>query len=87
MSRVSLPGNDPSISEVVVGIDPMMECWFFQVWGVDPDTGLEDEPTVLNDSASRSEMVDAMNMYVDMTNERSNRAYGRIVMDIDPGGI
>ena len=60
MSRVSLPGKDATVLEVVIGIDPPLQCWFVQVYGPDPGPDEEHDPFVWHDIASRSQVIEAM---------------------------
>ena len=80
MSRISLPGNNPKIYEVVVGYDPPMQCYFAQVYLKD-----QEEPAVWEVQASQAQALKVLEDYADMTNARAKDAYNKIEGDFDPG--
>ena len=84
MSRVAVPCKEKDL-ELIVGIDPPLQQWFFQLW--DYSNGDEpEEPKMDSDpfnGCTRSELIDVINKFGDDSQETKS-IRDKIAMDLDP---
>lgn len=100
MSRFILKGKVEG-SELVVGLDPPLQEWFWQYWpkgnGEGPDAPVTSEaiakfaeeqdegPEVWETSRSQYDLMIAVKKYADLTHELTQQVLEAIGGDLDPG--
>jgi hypothetical protein len=84
MSRVSLRTKEPGC-ELVVGIDPPLQCWFVQYYEPEPEDPEEEHgPAVWKMQITRWEVVEYIDQYGDSSCPLVKKVRDKVVMDLDP---
>jgi len=65
MGRISLEGKDETITEVVVGWDPPLNCFFVQVYRAVPDDCDDDSPFMWRWPVSLQDALAVVKVYAD----------------------
>ena len=89
MSRCIVKAKDPK-QEIVVGLDPMLHEWFWQVFTVNDDPGKFGEWIGGSDTfmpPSKSDLIEFMELNCYMSDPYTKAVTGMIMLDLDPGTV
>ena len=85
MSRIVLEGNSDEVSEVVVGWDPPLSCWFAQVYGPEPSDDEEWEPFIWEFPITGKELLRIIDKYASSEDPKFEQVKASISAGVDPG--
>lgn len=90
MSRVYLQGKAKG-SHLIVGLDPALSQWFYQVWFLMPEGEEPEAPQISSidecrpgQGPSKGALLETILCYAE-PNQRREIAYNQIALDLDPG--